>query len=62
MLPGQPHVCAGLSGNGMQVCSLMSFVFMWILQVDALVCSEDELSGFIPKTSFNMTTLVVVVS
>jgi hypothetical protein len=25
---------------------------MWILQVDAPVFGEDELSGFIPKTTF----------
>jgi hypothetical protein len=41
---------------------LMSFGFMGILQMDALVFEEDELSSFIPKTSFNVTAMVVVVS
>jgi hypothetical protein len=62
MLPGQPPVCIGLSGNEMQFCLLMSFVCMEILQMDALVFGEDEFSGFIPKTSFNVTAMVVVVS
>jgi hypothetical protein len=30
----------------MQFCSLMSFVFIWILQMDALVFGGDELSCF----------------
>jgi hypothetical protein len=47
MLPEQP-VCAGLGGNGMQFC-LMSFVFMWILQMDGLVFGEDKLSSFHPE-------------
>jgi hypothetical protein len=33
----------------MQFCLLMSFVFLWILQMDVLVFGEDELRGFIPK-------------
>jgi hypothetical protein len=32
---------------------------MGILQMDALVFEEDELRGFIPKTSFNVTDMVV---
>jgi hypothetical protein len=62
MLPGQPPVCAGLSGNGMQFCLLMNFVFMGILQMAAIVFRKDKLSGFIPKTSFNVTAVVVVMS
>jgi cytosine/uracil/thiamine/allantoin permease len=62
MSNGQPSFWARLSSNGMQFCLLMSFVFMWILQMDALMFGEDDLRGFIPKTSFNMTAMVVVVS
>jgi hypothetical protein len=41
----------------------MSFACMGILQMDALVFEEDELSGFIQKTSFNnVTAMVMVVS
>jgi hypothetical protein len=61
MLSEQPHVCAGLSGNGKGFCLLTSFVFMGILQMDALVFGEDELSGFIPKTSFKVPAMVVIV-
>jgi hypothetical protein len=61
MLPGQPPFCTGLNGNGMQFCLLMNFVLMGILQMDALVFREDELSDFIPKTSFNVTYMVKVV-
>jgi hypothetical protein len=46
----------------MQICLLISFVLMGILQMDALVFGEDELSDFIPKTSFNVTAMVVAVS
>jgi hypothetical protein len=30
--------------------------------MDALVFGEDKLTGFIPKMSINMTTMVVVLS
>jgi hypothetical protein len=40
----------------------MNVVFLGILQMDALVFGEDELSDFIPKTSFNVTAIVMVVS
>jgi hypothetical protein len=62
MLNEQPHVCTILSSNGMQICLLMSFVSMWTLQMDVLIFGEYELSGFIPKTPFNVTAMVVVVS
>jgi hypothetical protein len=62
MLPGQPPVFAGLRGNGMQFCLLMSFVFVGILHLHALVFGEDKLSGFILKTSFNVIAMLVVVS
>jgi hypothetical protein len=51
----------GTSDNGKQFCTLTSFVFMWILQMDALVFGENELTVFIPKPSFNVTAVVVVV-
>jgi hypothetical protein len=42
-------------------CLLVSFVYMWVLEMDALVFGDDELGGFIPKTSFSVTAMVVVV-
>jgi hypothetical protein len=39
---------------------LMKFVFMGFLQMDAVVFGEDELSGFVPKTSFNVTAMLMV--
>jgi hypothetical protein len=52
MFTGQSHVRIGLGGNGIHFCLLTSFVFIWILQIDALVFGEDKLGGVIPKTSF----------
>jgi hypothetical protein len=52
----QPSIYAGLSINGMYFCLLMSFVFLGILQMDALVFGEDKLNSTLnPEKSFNMT-------
>jgi hypothetical protein len=61
MLLGQPPVYTGLCSNGMQFCLLISRFHVEF--ADGCACVwRGWLELFIPKTSFNVTVMMVVVS
>jgi hypothetical protein len=62
MLPWQPPVCTGLGGEYNTVLFTEEFRFYVDFADKRLMFLELERMNFIPKTSFNVTAMVVVVS